>query len=74
VSSQVIQYKVIGHDSVQCRMPDGTVSSVSLHQELAGEPGYPPHPEVVQHILNTLGLDGWEAVTLGFPYVFRRNA
>ena len=73
VSSQVIQYKVLGTEGVQCPV-NGKPVALSLHQELGSEPGYPPHPENVRLILDTLGLSGWDLVTLDFPYVFRRSA
>jgi len=60
------EYKVLGQGSVETEY-GGSTSPRSLDDALTKK-----IPLVTEAILNSLGQDGWEAVSLTYPYVFKR--
>ena len=60
------EYKVIGGGRIEV-----THGGVTAHQPLDHALNA-PNPSLVEAILNALGAEGWEIVTLDPPYVFRR--
>jgi hypothetical protein len=68
------EYKVLGKGGVEAHDSTGS-RSVSLHYAIDSEHmGGGCKPREVEQILNALAAEGWELVTLAFPYVFRRAA
>lgn len=64
LSSPVYEYKVLGHEPVQV---DGTSHKLSDVLSTVGL-----HPRYAESALNALAAEGWEPVSLDFPFVFRR--
>lgn len=68
----VYEYKVIGKSEIPVEDNIGTAGA-SLHYAIDREHnGLNCNLGQIVRILNHLAEDGWEPVTLDFPYVFKR--
>jgi hypothetical protein len=63
INNSTYEYKVLGEGPV---VVDGT--PLSLDSALRGK-----WSRDVQAILNVLGKDGWELMSIEYPYVFKRS-
>jgi|HubBroStandDraft_1064217.scaffolds.fasta_scaffold352262_2 hypothetical protein len=67
------EYKCLGRGSVEVTDSTGTRPEYLWGVMDRDHNGIGIQPLPVEMILNALAKDGWEPVSLDFPYIFRRH-